>query len=235
MTLLDYQFVLGRCNIRPPHFASKVSYSASPQSFVAPYYLAKKRSFFLRFCISKVSDSALATEIYTDPHNRLLRRQHCSSLCSQSEGHEHVANMVSALGHNLVIFQPMLARRNIRPPHFASKVSYSAGAENAEYGAGAANAGYSVALQSVPLRLYPIFRAGKQKRLGAERRPAVNIRMYQELLHDNLLAVYDVKTVLSLCNATTAEVINNTVLLCRFDDFCIVDAIGECTSRNQTP
>ena len=79
------------------------------------------------------------------------------------------------------------------------------------------------------------FRAGKQKRLGAERRPAVNIRMYQELLHDNLLAVYDVKTVLSLCNATTAEVINNTVLLCRFDDFCIVDAVGECTSRNQTP
>ena len=80
-----------------------------------------------------------------------------------------------------------------------------------------------------------LFGAGKQKRLGAERRPAVNIRMYQELLHDNLLAVYDVKTVLSLCNATTAEVINNTVLLCRFDDFCIVDAIGECTSRNQTP
>ena len=173
-----------------------------------------------------------------------MRRQHCSSLCLQSEGHEHVANMISALGHNLVIFQPMLGRRNIHPPHFASKVSYSAGAEytgygagaeNAEYGAGAANAGYSVALQSVPLRLYPFFRAGKKKRLGAEGRPAVNIRMYQELLHDNLLAVYDVKTVLSLCNATTAEVINNTVLLCRFDDFCIVDAIGECTSRNQTP
>ena len=79
------------------------------------------------------------------------------------------------------------------------------------------------------------FSRGQQKRLGAERRPAVNIRMYQELLHDNLLAVYDVKTVLSLCNATTAEVINNTVLLCRFDDFCIVDAIGEFTSRNQTP
>ncbi len=50
----------------------------------------------------------------------------CSSLCSQSEGHEHVANMVNALGYNLVIFQLMLGRRNIRPPHFASKVSYSA-------------------------------------------------------------------------------------------------------------
>ena len=52
--------------------------------------------------------------------------KHCSSLCSQSEGHEHVANMVCALGHNLVIFQPMLGRRNNRPPHFASKVSYNA-------------------------------------------------------------------------------------------------------------
>ena len=37
-------------------------------------------------------------------HNRLLRRQHCSSLCSQSEGHEHVANMTSVLGHNFVGF-----------------------------------------------------------------------------------------------------------------------------------
>ena len=33
-------------NIRPPHFASKVSYSASLQSFVAPYYLAKNADFF---------------------------------------------------------------------------------------------------------------------------------------------------------------------------------------------
>ena len=33
MTLLDFQLVLGRHNIRPPHFASKVSYSASPQAF----------------------------------------------------------------------------------------------------------------------------------------------------------------------------------------------------------
>ena len=59
------------------------------------------------------------------PHNRLLRRQHCSSLCSQSEGHEHVANMASALGHDFVGFS-VLVRHNIRPPHFASKVSYSA-------------------------------------------------------------------------------------------------------------
>ena len=32
MTLLDFQPVLGRHNIRPPHFASKVSYSAAPHS-----------------------------------------------------------------------------------------------------------------------------------------------------------------------------------------------------------
>ena len=31
--LLGFQPVLGRHNIRPPHFASKVSYSASPQTF----------------------------------------------------------------------------------------------------------------------------------------------------------------------------------------------------------
>ena len=76
--------------------------------------------------LSKVSGSALAAEICTGPHNSLLRRQHCSSLCSQSEGHEHVANMTSALGHNFVDFQLVLGRHNIRPPHFASKVSYSA-------------------------------------------------------------------------------------------------------------
>ena len=71
-------------------------------------------------------DSALAAEICTGPHNRLLRRQHCSSLCSQSEGHEHVANIASALGHIFVGFLAVFGRHNIRPPHFASKVSYSA-------------------------------------------------------------------------------------------------------------
>jgi len=52
----------------------------------------------------KVSGSVLAAEISADQRNRLLRRQHCSSLCSQSEGHEHVANMVSASGHDFVGF-----------------------------------------------------------------------------------------------------------------------------------
>ena len=71
-------------------------------------------------------DSALAAEFCTGPHNRLLRRQHCSSLCLQSEGHEHVANIASALGHIFVGFLAVFGRHNIRPPHFASKVSYSA-------------------------------------------------------------------------------------------------------------
>ena len=63
---------------------------------------AKGRAFKIE--LSKVSGSALAAEICTGPHNRLLRRQHCSSLCSQSEGHEHVANMTSALGHDFIGF-----------------------------------------------------------------------------------------------------------------------------------
>ena len=74
----------------------------------------------------KVSGSTLATEIYAGPHNRLLRRQHCSSLCSQSEGHEHVANMTSALGHDFDGFSARAWPPQYSPPHFASKVSYSA-------------------------------------------------------------------------------------------------------------
>ena len=53
--------------------------------------------------ILKLGGSFLAAEICAE-HNRLLRRQHCSSLCSQSEGHEHVANMTSAPGHYFVGF-----------------------------------------------------------------------------------------------------------------------------------
>jgi hypothetical protein len=51
MTLLDFLLVLGRHNIRPPHFASKVSYSASPQSFAknprgAPFSCAATAMLF---------------------------------------------------------------------------------------------------------------------------------------------------------------------------------------------
>ena len=65
--------------------------------------------------ILKISGSALAAEICTGPHNRLLRRQHCSSLCSQSEGHEHVANMANALAHDFVGFSA-----RAWPPQYSS-------------------------------------------------------------------------------------------------------------------
>ena len=66
---VDFQLVLGRHNIRPPHFASKVSYSASPQAsaylifldFERPTLQGQKRDliFFAtfwpcRFCVSKI-------------------------------------------------------------------------------------------------------------------------------------------------------------------------------------
>ena len=66
--------------------------------------------------ILKISGSALAAEICTGPHNRLLRRQHCSSLCSQSEGHEHIANMTSALGHDFVGFSARAWPPQYSPP-----------------------------------------------------------------------------------------------------------------------
>ena len=66
--------------------------------------------------LSKVSGSALAAEICTGPHSRLLRRQHCSSLCSQSEGHEHVANMTSALAHDFVGFSARAWPPQYSPP-----------------------------------------------------------------------------------------------------------------------
>ena len=107
----------------------------------------------LKIEISKVSGSALATEIYTGPHNRLLRRQHCSSLCSQSEGHEHVANMTSALEHDFVGFSARAWPPQYSPPHFASKVSYSASPQSfvAPYYL-AKNADFFEILNTLPFR-----------------------------------------------------------------------------------
>ena len=62
--LLGFQPVLGRHNIRPPHFASKVSYSASPQtsakcprgapcSDAATAMFGKKRNRIWKFRVSK--------------------------------------------------------------------------------------------------------------------------------------------------------------------------------------
>ena len=49
-------------------------------------------------------------------HNHLLRRQHCSSLCSQSEGHEHVANLTNALRHDFVGFSARAWPPQYSPP-----------------------------------------------------------------------------------------------------------------------
>ncbi len=86
----------------------------------------QKKSRVFKIEISMVRSSTLAAEICTDSHNRLLRRQHGSSLCSQSEGHEHVANMTSALGHDFVGFSARTWPPLYSLPHFASKVSYNA-------------------------------------------------------------------------------------------------------------
>ena len=76
----------------------------------------QKKSRVFKIEISMVSSSTLAAEICTDSHNRLLRRQHGSSLCSQSEGHEHVANMTSALGHDFVGFSARAWPPQYSPP-----------------------------------------------------------------------------------------------------------------------
>ena len=117
----------------------------------------KDRVFKIK--ISKVSGSALAAEICTGPHNRLLRRQHCSSPCSQSEGHEHVANMTNALGHDFVR-SSVLVRHNIRPPHFASKVSYSVSPQafaKCSRGAPCSDAALAMLFGSKPRRYFLYF------------------------------------------------------------------------------
>ena len=75
-------------------------------------------------------DSVLAAKICTGPHNRLLRRQHCSSLCSQSEGHEHVANMVNTLGYDFVGFLAVFGRHNIRSPSLCEQSELQCFASN---------------------------------------------------------------------------------------------------------
>ena len=45
-----------------------------------------------------------------------LRRQHCSSLCSQSEDHEHVANTANIMGYVLVEFSVCAWPPQCSPP-----------------------------------------------------------------------------------------------------------------------
>ena len=102
----------------------KILHDFCPNSMAVAAAPLKDKVF--KIGILNIGSCAPAAEICAGQHNRLLRRQHCSSLCSQSEGHEHVANMTNALAHDFVGFLAVFGRHNIRPPHFASKVSYSA-------------------------------------------------------------------------------------------------------------
>ena len=128
--------------------------------------------------ISKVSGSVLAAEICTGPHNRLLRRQHCSSLCSQSEGHEHVANMISALGHNFVEFSARAwPPQPSPPPHFASKVSYSASPQasaKCPRGAPFSDAAFAMLFGSKPRRDFFLYFGylGRKSPIPCDRTPS---------------------------------------------------------------
>ena len=112
---MSAQRPLQRCHIRYANWLKIYGVQNSIKIKVGKEATASLKGRVFKIEISKVSGSALVAEICTDPHNRLLRRQHCSSLCSQSEGHEHVANMTNALGHDFVGFS-VLVRHNIRPP-----------------------------------------------------------------------------------------------------------------------
>ena len=85
MTLLDFQPVLGRRNIRPPHFASKVSYSASPQASAYLFFLdferptlqgQKRAPHFLRnflavpfLCVENFDFLCKDISLFFHPHN----------------------------------------------------------------------------------------------------------------------------------------------------------------------
>ena len=137
----------------------KILHDFCPNSMAVAAAPLKDKVF--KIGILNIGSSAPAAEICAGQHNRLLRRQHCSSLCSQSEGHEHVANMTNALRHDFVGFLAVFGRHNIRPPHFASKVSYSASPQTfAECSRGAAppcywaqkHAGFFWILNTHPIR-----------------------------------------------------------------------------------
>ena len=92
----------------------KILHDFCPNSMAVAAAPLKDKVF--KIGILNIGSCAPAAEICAGQHNRLLRRQHCSSLCSQSEGHEHVANMTNALRHDFVGFLAVFGRHNIRPP-----------------------------------------------------------------------------------------------------------------------
>ena len=64
-------------------------------------------------------------------HANIRRRseaQHCSSLCSQSEGDEYCGGQTRLKIQRRYALKRWLISLRVRGPHFASKVSYNAGA-----------------------------------------------------------------------------------------------------------
>ena len=59
--------------------------------------------------------------------------QHCSSLCSQSEGDEYCGGQTRLKIQRRYALKRWLYSLRVRGPHFASKVSYNAGAATDDY------------------------------------------------------------------------------------------------------
>ena len=59
--------------------------------------------------------------------------QHCSSLCSQSEGDEYRGGQTRLKIQRRYALKRWLYSLHVRGPHFASKVSYNAGAATDDY------------------------------------------------------------------------------------------------------
>ena len=104
MSLLNFQFVFDRHNIRPPSLCEQSElqcFAPGLRCMFAQRRPLKGRAFKIQIT-SSLAAAPPQRRFAAGSHNRRLRRQHCSSLCSQSEGHEHVANMASASGHDFV-------------------------------------------------------------------------------------------------------------------------------------
>ena len=69
---------------------------------------------------------------------RRSEAQHCSSLCSQSEGDEYCGGQTRLKIQRRYALKRWLYSLRVRGPHFASKVSYNAGATTDDYSTPAA-------------------------------------------------------------------------------------------------
>ena len=142
---------------------------------------------------------------------RRSEAKHCSSLCSQSEGHEHVANMTSALAHDFVGFSARAWPPQYSPP--------------------------SLCEQSELQCFAPEFRRTLCICKDIKRPATFQLRAYARivffLLHENFLAILDVNSLLDFLNTTAAQIVDGGSL--GFNGFVLVDAIGERAGFFQAP